>query len=372
MLTQQEEKLIRRYCVYPKIAVTAVIMALVLGVPFILMEMIDDLVFYDESIAFWGLYVYLGIVALYMIVFCYCTLSTRLGMRREAWQELRRRASVRQAQSDYTAAITGSMAAGAAGRLMQKSDSKAVRGLGAASQVAGAVGAVYTAGAMNRELANNAEAMAAAYRVEVPNTKGLRLAMVLVPLAVLIGVYIPQYVNAQAAKQQNILQVSRQMETLADALEPVCEYVSADDPAERYQTYGYRVIGYLQGMDTDTEKSYVYVSTDTDGTIESITYSEEINMERTPEENISHIEKNFETLHRALQGITVPVTSPELLTIFRLSEEFKTAFLSGSYYQQINLRDDSGDVRIYYSFETESEEEFDEYTSPRVYIYVQG
>lgn len=52
MLTEHEEKLIQRYYIYPKIAITAVIMALALGVPFILLEMIDDLVFHDEEVIF--------------------------------------------------------------------------------------------------------------------------------------------------------------------------------------------------------------------------------------------------------------------------------------------------------------------------------
>ena len=84
MLTEHEEKLIQRYYIYPKIAITAVIMALALGVPFILLEMIDDLVFHDEEVIFWGLYVYLGFAALYLILFCYCTLRAKLGMRKEA------------------------------------------------------------------------------------------------------------------------------------------------------------------------------------------------------------------------------------------------------------------------------------------------
>ena len=50
MLTEHEEKLIQRYYIYPKIAITAVIMALALGVPFILLEMIDDLVFHDDVV----------------------------------------------------------------------------------------------------------------------------------------------------------------------------------------------------------------------------------------------------------------------------------------------------------------------------------
>lgn len=80
MLTEHEEKLIQRYYIYPKIAITAVIMALALGVPFILLEMIDDLVFHDEEVIFWGLYVYLGFAALYLILFCYCTLRAKLGI----------------------------------------------------------------------------------------------------------------------------------------------------------------------------------------------------------------------------------------------------------------------------------------------------
>ena len=158
MLTEHEEKLIQRYYIYPKIAITAVIMALALGVPFILLEMIDDLVFHDEEVIFWGLYVYLGFAALYLILFCYCTLRAKLGMRKEEWQELQRRLRVRQQQSDYSAAAAGAMAMGAAGRLMQKSQNKTVRGAGTAAQVAGAVGAVATAGAMSAEIAHNAQA----------------------------------------------------------------------------------------------------------------------------------------------------------------------------------------------------------------------
>ena len=55
MLTEREEKLIQKYCLFPQIAITALIMALVLGAPFILLEMIDDLVFHDSETLFWGL-----------------------------------------------------------------------------------------------------------------------------------------------------------------------------------------------------------------------------------------------------------------------------------------------------------------------------
>ena len=372
MLTEHEEKLIQRYYIYPKIAITVVIMALALGVPFILLEMIDDLVFHDEEVIFWGLYVYLGFAALYLILFCYCTLRAKLGMRKEEWQELQRRLKVRQQQSDYSAAAAGAMAMGAAGRLMQKSQNKTVRGAGTAAQVAGAVGAVATAGAMNAEIAHNAQAMAEAYGVPLPRTKGLRTVLVLLPLVILIGTYIPQYSHAHTAMQQNTLLVSQRIEEITKALDPVCEYISADDPAERYQDYGYRVIGYLRGMNTDAPKCYVYISLDSTGVLESLSYDEEIIMSLSLEENLSRIEKDFETLHRVLQKADIPTQSPELLTTYQLSEEFREAFLAGTYYQSIDCSENGESTRVYWSFETESEEEFDEYTHPRVYLYVRA
>lgn len=372
MLTEHEEKLIQRYYIYPKIAITVVIMALALGVPFILLEMIDDLVFHDEEVIFWGLYVYLGFAALYLILFCYCTLRAKLGMRKEEWQELQRRLRVRQQQSDYSAAAAGAMAMGAAGRLMQKSQNKTVRGAGTAAQVAGAVGAVATAGAMSAEIAHNAQAMAEAYGVPLPRTKGLRTVLVLLPLVILIGTYIPQYSHAHTAMQQNTLLVSQRIEEITKALDPVCEYISADDPAERYQDYGYRVIGYLRGMNTDAPKCYVYISLDSTGVLESLSYDEEIIMSLSLEENLSRIEKDFETLHRVLQKADIPTQSPELLTTYQLSEEFREAFLAGTYYQSIDCSENGESTRVYWSFETESEEEFDEYTHPRVYLYVRA
>ena len=353
MLTEHEEKLIQRYYIYPKIAITAVIMALALGVPFILLEMIDDLVFHDEEVIFWGLYVYLGFAALYLILFCYCTLRAKLGMRKEEWQELQRRLSVCQSQSDYS----GAVAMGATGRLMQKSQNKTVRGVGTAAEVAGAIGAVATAGAMNAEIAHNAQAMAEAYGVPLPRTKGLRTVLVLLPLVILIGTYIPQYSHAHTAMQQNTLLVSQRIEEITKALDPVCEYISADD---------------LRGMNTDAPKCYVYISLDSTGVLESLSYDEEIIMSLSLEENLSRIEKDFETLHRVLQKADIPTQSPELLTTYQLSEEFREAFLAGTYYQSIDCSENGESTRVYWSFETEPEEEFDEYTHPRVYLYVRA
>ena len=66
----------------------------------------------------------------------------------------------------------------------------------------------------------------------------------------------------------------------ARRLEPACEYVSADDPYERYQDYGYHVRGYLHDGDPDTQKTYTYLDFDNKGTLKEVSYIAEIDPTR--------------------------------------------------------------------------------------------
>ena len=54
-----------------------------------------------------------------------------------------------------------------------------------------------------------------------------------------------------------------------------------------------------------------------------------------------------------------------------LPEEFRQAFLAGDYYTAIDTDlDDTGTLRAWTLFDTEPEEEFDEYTSPQISVYL--
>ena len=41
--------------------------------------MIDDIACHNDRAVFWGLYVYIGFVILYMVLFCWCALAPRFG-----------------------------------------------------------------------------------------------------------------------------------------------------------------------------------------------------------------------------------------------------------------------------------------------------
>lgn len=51
---------------------------------------------------------------------------------------------------------------------------------------------------------------------------------------------------------------------------------------------------------------------------------------------------------------------------YSLSDEFKQAFLAGSLYKKISIKTESESIRLYYAFDTEPKEEFDEYTHPEI------
>ena len=365
-LSEKEKKQILRYCVYPKIALLALVMSFVLCALIVPLEMVDDLVFHNDGFEPVGLNVGIALIALCVVVFCFCALRPKFGMRGKQWIDLQNRLSVRQTQSDRSAQVAGVLATQAAGRLLQNSDNKAAQALGGAAQVAGAIGAVGTAADMLSESANNAEAMAKAYGVPIPNIKKKLVACAIVPVLVLIAVYVPQYAQGNQATQEKIALAAEQIDIAANALAPVCQRVSADDPYERYKDYGYHVRGYLREGDFSWDGAYVYLTFDEYGTMTEIYYCEGVDVTASLEENLNRAEQDFQALNAPLNGLGVSVADPELLAMYAIPTEFEEAFLQGSFYEDIRVYDNDAPVRVACSFDTESEEEFDEYSRPQI------
>lgn len=365
-LSEKEKKQILRYCVYPKIALLALVMSFVLCALIVPLEMIDDLVFHNDGFEPVGLNVGIALIALCVVVFCFCALRPKFGMRGKQWIDLQNRLSVRQTQSDRSAQVAGVLATQAAGRLLQNSDNKAAQALGGAAQVAGAIGAVGTAADMLSESANNAEAMAKAYGVPIPNIKKKLVACAIVPVLVLIAVYVPQYAQGNQETQEKIALAAEQIDIAANALAPVCQRVSADDPYEKYKDYGYHVRGYLREGDFSWDGAYVYLTFDECGTMTEVDYCEGVDVTASLEENLNRAEQDFQALNAPLNGLGVSVADPELLAMCAIPAEFGEAFLQGSFYEDIRVYDNDAPIRVACSFDTESEEEFDEYSRPQI------
>ena len=365
-LTEQEKKRIQRYCVYPKIAAAALVMAFVACLLMLPLQMINDIAFHQKEFQPAGIYTAIALTAIELAIFCYCALAPRFGMQGKQWKELQGRLTVAQSNKDRSAEVAGVFATQAAGRLLKDSDSDAMRNLGDAAEIAGAVGAVATAADVLAETSSNAEAMATAYGVVIPSAKKQIIALVVVPVIVLLGAYIPQFVQGSSELQARKDTVAKQLAIAQKALEPVCERIAADDPYESYHDYGYRIIGYLLDNDLSAQAAYVYLTFDADGMLTSVDYTSQIDPEASFEDNLARAEQDIATLCAPLNGLDISAAAPGLLTPCSLSDEFKQAFLAGSLYEEISIKTEDDSIKSYYTFDTDPKDEFDEYTHPEI------
>ena len=248
-LTEREKKRIQRYCMYPKIAATALIMSFVACLLMLPLQMINDIAFHQKEFQPAGIYTVIALTVIELAIFCYCAFAPRFGMQGKQWKELQGRLAVAQTNKDRSAEVAGVLATQAAGRLLKNSDNDLARNLGGAAEVASAVGALATAADVLAETSSNAEAMANAYGVTIPSVKKQIMALAVLPVIVLLGAYIPQFVQGNNELQARKAAAAEQLAIAQDALEPVRERVAADDPYESYHDYGYRIIGYLRDND---------------------------------------------------------------------------------------------------------------------------
>ena len=120
----------------------------------------------------------------------------------------------------------------------------------------------------------------------------------------------------------------------------------------------------------------VAIETDELGTVDSVAYNADVDIARTPEENLAFAEECFARFHEALASVDIEAEGIELLDAGlvqkpALPEEFRQDFLAGDYYTALDLDlDDTGTLRAWALFDTESQAEFDEYTRPRISIYL--
>lgn len=118
-LTEQEKKRIQRYCTYPKIAATALVMSFVACLLMLPLQMINDIAFHQKEFQPAGIYTAIALTVIELVIFCYCALAPRFGMQGRQWKELQSRLAVAQTNQDRSAEVAGVLATQAAGRLLK-------------------------------------------------------------------------------------------------------------------------------------------------------------------------------------------------------------------------------------------------------------
>ena len=133
--------------------------------------------------------------------------------------------------------------------------------------------------------------------------------------------------------------------------------------------------GNITNEDGDIVAS-VSVETDECGAVDSVVYNADIDITRTPEENLAFAEESFVASTRRfpawtsrqresscwIRGSSTPPFCPR---------NSARRFLTGDYYTAIDTDlDDTGTLRAWALFDTELKEEFDEYTNASISIYL--
>ncbi len=369
MLTPKEERMLRKYYSRAATSLAFFLASLLSLVPWVLSIMIGDIVFESPVSNDLSIYSLLIILVLYMGIFIYQVFSVILGLRGKKWAAVVEKARVAVAQKDYSSQASAVIALNALGSLMNFSRNEKVRDAGDAAKIAGGiVGSVMIFGMMSEARAN-IKKVADALEIRLPSAKRQVLVIAILPLLLIIGTSIPHYIQA-AAYTNNARRVAYSaVGEVAKSFQDVCGYVHYDDPREDYRDYGYSVWGYVKDIGEDYN-SYISVEIDNEGYVTEVSYQHEVDIALSKEENLDTAQSNFATLNAAFRQADVKVRSDNLLCEDLIREDFRELFEENTYYESLDLEYE--DLRMYVDYYTEPEEEFDQYTDPRIYVYIRS
>lgn len=375
MLSARDAKLVKRYYLLPKAAWYSLVALFLTGGLAILLVMIDNIGLGSKGFGDLQMIAMTALMIAEGATCIACGVAAKRGLGSAHWQELEREAIGGNADIGTSPAVPGGIGVAAAGRLVDTLDNDDLDALSTGLEIAGAAMSAYGFFDAMRRMSKAAAAVAHAHGMELPGPGRTRLLVIGLPLLLLTLSFVPRFIDSAAQSSQAQDASARAIRAFNTALEPVCSYTLADDPLEHRQDGGYRVSGNITDENGDIVAS-VSVETDERGAVDSVVYNADVDTARTPEENLAFAEECFALFCEAISGVDIEAEGIELLDTGLvntpvLPEEFRQAFLTGDYYTAIDIDlDDTGTLRAWALFDTEPKEEFDEYTSPRISIYL--
>lgn len=375
MLSSRDAKLVKRYYLLPKAAWYSLAALFLTGGLAILLVMIDNIGL--GSTGFGDLQMAAMIVLMIAegAACIACGVAARRGLGSAHWQELEREALGANADIETSPAVVGGIGVGAAGRVVDALDNDDLDALSTGLQIAGGAMAAYGFFDTMRRMSNAAAAVAHAHGMALPGLGRTRLLVLGMPLLLLTLAFVPRFIDSATQSSTTQEASARTIRAFNAALEPACSYTLADDPLEHRQDSGYRVSGNIADENDDLVAN-IAVETDEYGAVDSVVYNADVDITRTPEENLAFAEESFARFYEAISSVDIETEGIELLDTGLvnapvLPEEFCQAFATGNYYTAIDTDlDNTGTLRAWALFDTEPKEEFDEYSSPRISIYL--
>lgn len=375
MLSAHDAKLMKRYYLLPRAAWYSLVALFLTGGLAILLVMIDNIGLGSKGFGDLQLIAMTALMIAEGAACIACGVTARRGLGSAHWQELEREAIGGNADSGTNPAVAGGIGVAAAGRLVDTLDNDDLDALGTGLEIAGGAMATYGFFDTMRRMSRAAAAVAHAHGMKLPGLGRTRLLVLGMPLLFLTLSFVPRFIDSAAQSSESQEASARAIQAFNTALEPVCSYTLADDPLEHRQDSSYRVSGNITDEDGDIVAG-VSVETDERGAVDSVVYNADVDIARTPEENLAFAEECFARFYEAISSVNVEAEGIELLDTGLanapvLPEQFRQAFLAGDYYTALDTDlDDTDTLRAWALFDTEPQDEFDEYTSPQISVYL--
>ncbi len=253
----------------------------------------------------------------------------------------------------------------AVGNVLGRFENTPLEQAGDAMQAAAAAQTVVIVNKTMRGVKEDALKMAEIYRMKVPGAKKYVWLMILVPILLLTAVYIPEFAASKRMADQERERAAAVVYEVRDALKKGCARVLIDDPAEEYQSFGYQVIAHLNETN-EKDQSYISLNIGNDGLISEVNYVLTIDIQDTKEANLERAQQNAAEFHGMLVDSGVEAKEDVLQELPELPAAFTDQFMSGSYYDGINIHDENANCSAAYS--TDPEDVNNEYNSFYFYL----
>lgn len=374
MFTDSDVKLIRRLYLWPKLGVYFLFAIFPTLAAWLILIMIDDIALESRGVYDTGLFALFPILVIYLVISMVLLVRARALASSDEWAAVERTARTPAVDASTPGELPAALGLGATGRLAETvgeaQGNKSLEGFGEGAQVAAGALGLFGIWRLMRGLHNAARRIAEGYHLSMPALAPRRLAVFLAPLIALVIIFIPRFAESSSVMSQAQQAAADTIDAVVAAFEDGgCGYVSADDSQEGYQSYGYRVFGYTLDI-SDPETSSLCVSINEDGVVESLDYHTDFDLSLTPQENLAQAERDFAQLSEMVAILDVPTAADGLLAAEPIfPEEFVERFAAGSYYDDLIVRFETADgLRGTVSYETDPEEEYDEYSSSYVYL----
>lgn len=375
MLSARDAKLVKRYYLLPKVAWYSLAALFLTGGLTILLVMIDNIGLGSKGFGNLQMAAMIVLMIAEGAACIACGVAARRGLGSAHWQELEREALGANADIETSPTVVGGIGVGAAGRVVDALDNDDLDALSTGLQIAGGAMAAYGFFDTMRRMSNAAAAVTRAHGMVLPGLGRTRLIVLGLPLLILTLAFVPRFIDSATQSSAAQETSARTIRAFDAALKPVCSYTIADNPLEQRQDSGYRVSGNITD-ENDDPVANVAIETDESGAVDSVVYSADIDIARTPEENLAFAEESFARFYEAISSVNLEAEGIELLDTGLvnapvLPEQFRQAFTVGDYYTAIDDDlDNTGTLRAWALFDTEPKEEFDEYTNASISIYL--